>query len=288
MGIASSELVLTSEGKVYHLDLTQNEISHKIILVGDQNRVALISQHFDTIEVRSQKREFVCHTGTYKGKRLSVISTGIGTDNIDIVLNELDALVNIDLKNRTVKEKLTSLEFIRIGTCGVLQADISVGSFVLTTGAIGMDNVAHFYEFQQSENEKSYTQALYKELNFSSTIQPYYVDASPKMIEQLDHHSNIVKGITVTATGFYGPQGRKLRIPLKQEKLNDQLAQFSFDNSQIVNLEMETSAILALSKMMGHEATSICLAIANRPTGTFLSDYSKQMDELILYVLGKF
>lgn len=288
MSFASSELVLTDKGKVYHLDLLPEEISHKIILVGDQDRVPLVSKYFDSIEVKSQKREFVCHTGTYQGKRLSVVSTGIGTDNIDIVLNELDILVNYNLEKRTVKPMLSKIEFIRIGTCGVLHADIPVGSYILTKGAVGMDNVPHFYQINYTENELNTKKALYEAVRFPENLSPYYVDASEKLCEKMENHPKVVKGLTTTATGFYGPQGRELRTPIQHKNLNDRLAHFSYQGNKIINLEMETSSILVLSKLLGHDATTICLALANRSSGDFLNNYASQMDELIRYVLSQF
>jgi uridine phosphorylase len=288
MAFSSSELILSPEGKVYHLDLAPEEISHKIILVGDQQRVALVSRFFDTIEMKRQKREFACHTGTYHGIRISVLSTGIGTDNIDIVMNELDILVNYDLQKKVSLPNPQKIELVRIGTCGALHAETPIGSYVLSSGAIGFDNVPHFYPLQYETFEKNLLQHFVSFTQCPNKIAPYYINASSQLIDLLDRHPKIIKGITSTATGFYGPQGRELRIKLPYKNLFGLLAQFSFDGHKIVNLEMETSSLLALSKIFGHEAVSICLALANRETGAFLNNYNEAMDTLIVYVLEQF
>ena len=282
----ASELVL-SEGKVYHLDLGPEQISDTIILVGDQFRVELVSSFFDTIEHQIQKREFICHTGTYNGKRLSVLSTGIGTDNIDIVLNELDAVVNIDLEKRKEKTEKKSLNFIRIGTCGALQANVPIGSYILSEGAVGLDNVAHFYNIPFSEAENSFREALEKHISLPDSIRPYFCASDEVLTKSIEDHPKIKRGITVTASGFYGPQGRQLRLPLRTPDLNERLMNFQHEGKHIVNFEMESSALFALSKALGHRATTVCLAIANRPNGDFLSEYHTEMKELIGFVLGK-
>ena len=282
----ASELVL-SDGKVYHLDLSPEHISDTIILVGDQSRVELVSSFFETIECRIQKREFICHTGMFNDKRLTVISTGIGTDNIDIVVNELDALANINLDNRTEKAEKTSLNFIRIGTCGSLQANIPIGSYILSEGAIGLDNVAHFYDISTTVFETNFLKELEQQLEFPPTIRPYFFTSDKHLTQQLAKHPNVKLGVTVTASGFYGPQGRQLRVPLKIKDLNERLMQFEYDHLHVANFEMESSALFALSKALGHKSTTICLAIANRPNGDFLSEYHNEMKELIQYVLTK-
>ena len=233
----ASELVL-SDGKVYHLDLHPSQISETIILVGDQFRVPKVSAFFDTLEHQVQKREFLCHTGTYHGKRISVVSTGIGTDNVDIVLNELDALVNFDLENRCEKDKKTSLTFVRIGTCGALHASIHPGDFVLSTGSFGLDNVAHFYEIENTIEELVVLAAFKNHVDFPSTVIPYYTNADSGLNDILKHHPKIHQGLTVTASGFYCPQGRQLRLPLKITGLNDKFAAFEFEQHQTVNFEM--------------------------------------------------
>jgi uridine phosphorylase len=282
----ASELVL-AEGKVYHLDLGADDIADTVLLVGDQFRVDLVSSFFDEVTLRIQKREFICHTGFYAGKRLSVISTGIGTDNVDIVLNELDAVINIDLAKRKEKEEKKSLSFIRIGTCGSLQSAIPIGSYILSDGAIGLDNVAHFYTIPFSKFELDFTAELENQLNLPDTIRPYFCLSDSLLTNQLDNHPKIKRGITVTASGFYGPQGRQLRLPLRTPDLNEHLMNFQFEGHRIANFEMESSALFALSRALGHRATTVCLALANRPNGDFMSDYQKEMKDLIAYVLKK-
>lgn len=280
----ASELVL-SEGKVYHLDLGPEHISDTIILVGDQFRVELVSSFFDSVEYRIQKREFICHTGIFNNKRLSVISTGIGTDNVDIVLNELDAVVNIDLVKRKEKSLKRSLKFIRIGTCGSLQSEIPIGSYILSDGAIGLDNVAHFYRIEYSKFEMRFLTDLENDLKLPATLRPYFTTSDSELTNLLDNHPNVKRGITVTASGFYGPQGRQLRLPLQTPDLNERLMCFQYEGHRIANFEMESSALFALSRALGHQATTICLALANRPNGDFMSDYAKEMNALITYVL---
>ncbi len=280
-----SELVLDN-GKVYHLDLAPHQISETIILVGDQFRVAKVSAFFDRIEHQVQKREFVCHTGYFRGKRLSVVSTGIGTDNVDIVLNELDALVNFDLEERREKSQKTSLTLVRIGTCGVLREEIRPGTYLLSTGSVGLDNLAHFYELPQTQKEVAFLSALNNHLGSEIEMLPYFTFADQKLNELLQMHDNVIQGITVTASGFYGPQGRELRLPLRKKNFIDTLASFEFEGHSIVNLEMESSAIFALSQGLGHRAATICVALANRVTGEFLADYETAMDGLMRYVLN--
>jgi uridine phosphorylase len=281
----SSELVL-SDGKVYHLDLNPEQISETIILVGDQFRVPKVSAYFDNIEHQVQKREFLCHTGTYKGKRISVVSTGIGTDNVDIVLNELDALFNFDLEKRQEKAQKTSLNFVRIGTCGALHPEIMPGSFVLSTGSFGLDNVAHFYEIENTDEERNVLNAFIKHVGFPETLIPYFTFADAGLNAVLAKHPNVHQGLTVTASGFYGPQGRRLRLPLKIAGLNDAFASFQFQDYRTVNFEMESSAIFALSRGLNHRAATICVALANRATGAFLEDYDAPMNDLIQHVLN--
>lgn len=281
----ASELVL-SDGKVYHLDLHPSQISETIILVGDQFRVPKVSAFFDTIEHQVQKREFLCHTGTYHGKRISVVSTGIGTDNVDIVLNELDALVNFDLENRCEKDKKTSLTFVRIGTCGALHAAIHPGSFVLSSGSFGLDNVAHFYEIENTMEELDVLAAFKNHVDFPSTVIPYFTNADSDLNDILKHHPKIHQGLTVTASGFYGPQGRRLRLPLKISGLNEKFTTFEHGKHRVVNFEMESSAIFALSRGLNHRAATICVVLANRATGQFLEDYDAPINELIQHVLN--
>jgi uridine phosphorylase len=286
MQFPATELVLDTNGAVYHLGLLPEQLATKVILVGDQDRVAKISRFFDDIECQIQHREFVSHTGTYKGKRITVLSTGIGTDNIDICMAELDALVNIDLEIRQEKQEKTSLEIVRIGTCGMLQADMPLHSFVLSTHALGLDNIAHFYPIDFSSEESHVLTQIKTQVQFPKGIEPYLSGASLEMIEKLDS-AQVRKGITVTSSGFYGPQGRSLRLASKMPEIHLALEKFKDNGQQIVNFEMESSAIFALGKALGHQCTSICLGVANRPQEIFSTGIDTAMDELITYVLER-
>ena len=284
--LQASELILNPDGSVYHLNLKPEHIAHDIIFVGDQNRVEKISNQFDTIEFSFQKREFKTHTGTLNGKRISVISTGIGPDNIDIVMNELDALVNIDLNTRQPKSTLTSLNIIRIGTSGSLQADIPVDSFVMSKYGLGLDNMLRSYLVDEISNSKM-EESFINYTNWDSRKgRPYVISCSEKL-EQLIESDKIHKGITATAGGFYGPQGRVLRLDIQDKNLNSKMDTFQFEGYIITNLEMETAAIYGLSKLLGHNALSLNAIIANRATGTFSEDPYKAVDELIKYTLEK-
>jgi uridine phosphorylase len=284
--IAESELILNPDGSVYHLNLKPEHIADNIIFVGDQNRVPKVAKHFDTIEFETQKREFRTITGTFKGKRFSVISTGIGPDNIDIVVNELDALVNIDLENRTVKSSHKSLNIVRIGTSGSLQSDIPVDSFVLAKYGLGFDGMLHAYDCE-SVLEKEMEDAFIKHTNYSDRkSRPYIVKNSSELELKLNSEL-IYSGITGTAGGFYGPQGRILRLAIQDNDLNNKIDSFSFKGIRVTNLEMETSAIYGLSKLLGHQALSMNAIIANRANGTFSSDPYKAVEELIEYTLNK-
>ena len=283
---AETELVLNSKKQVYHLGLSANNLAHKIILVGDQDRVSMVSEFFEKIEHKSQHREFVCHTGIYKGKRISVISTGIGTDNIDIVINELDALVNIDLENRIENEEKISLEIIRIGTCGILQENIPVHSYILSSHACGFDNVAHFYKINFSAFELDLAQKINNFLDFPKSIQTYFSSANEDLVSRLSSNDTNI-GITVTSSGFYGPQGRTLRIPTHTQDIHLLLAKFIEKDLKILNFEMESSALFALGKELGHRCATICLGIANRPNLEFSSDSKAEMQKLIAYTLDR-
>jgi uridine phosphorylase len=286
MQFPPSELVLNNKNEVYHLGLSPENISDKIILVGDQDRVAIISSLFDEIEHQSQHREFVCHTGIYKGKRISVLSTGIGTDNIDIVMNELDALFNIDLIQREEKQEKTALSIVRIGTCGILQASVPVHSFILSKHSYGLDNIAHFYAINFSEEEREIGQALSDFLQLPFPLAPYFVSATNELTHRLESEKT-VSGITVTSSGFYGPQGRELRLKNKVSGMNDRLSQFDYNGLKVTNFEMESSAIFAIGKALGHECATICLGIANRPNNEFSTGYETEMQALITYVLER-
>ena len=284
--IQASELILNPDGSVYHLNLRPEHIAHDIIFVGDQNRVEKITQFFDSIEYSTQKREFKTQTGTYKGKRMTVMSTGIGPDNIDIVLNELDALVNIDLETRLPKEELTSLNIIRIGTSGSLQADIPVDSFVMSKFGLGLDNMLRSYLID-GVSEDALEDAFIMHTKWDIRKgRPYAIPCS-EALEKIIESDNIFKGITATAGGFYGPQGRVLRLNIQDEELNNKMDNFNFNDNRITNLEMETSAIYGLSALLGHNALSLNAIIANRASGTFSGDPYKAVDELITYTLNK-
>ena len=284
--IAASELILNPDGSVYHLNLKPENLATNIIFVGDQNRVPKIAVHFESIEFETQKREFRTITGSYKGTRISVISTGIGPDNIDIVMNELDALVNIDLKTRTVKKTHTKLNIVRIGTSGSLQSDIPVDSFVLAKYGLGLDGMLHFYDCE-SILETDIEDAFIKHTNWSPRkARPYIVKGSELLAKKLTSNSVFV-GVTATAGGFYGPQGRVLRLAIQDPQLNSKIDNFEFDGVKVTNLEMETSAIYGLAKLLGHEACSLNAIIANRANGTFSEDPYKPVEELIRYTLNK-
>jgi len=286
MAIQQSELILNPDGSVYHLNLKPEQIAHDIIFVGDQDRVAKITKYFDSIEFSIQKREFKTQTGTYKGKRLTVMSTGIGPDNIDIVVNELDALVNIDLESRKPKEKLTSLNIIRIGTSGSLHADIPVNSFVMAQFGLGLDNMLRSYLVDKVTNVEI-ENAFIAHTNWDLRKgRPVVVPCSPTLEKKMDS-DKMHKGITATAGGFYGPQGRILRLDIQDTELNSKMDNFFFKDTRITNFEMETSAIYGLSALLGHQALSLNAIVANRANGTFSSDPYKAVDELIEYALEK-
>ncbi|MDP4799085.1 MAG: nucleoside phosphorylase [Crocinitomicaceae bacterium] len=286
MQFPATELVLDANGAVYHLGLQPHQLATKVILVGDQDRVAKISRFFDHIESHIQHREFVSHTGTFQGKRLTVLSTGIGTDNIDICMAELDALVNINLAARAEKQEKTSLEIVRIGTCGMLQSDMPLHSFVLSTHALGLDNIAHFYPIDFSKEEQHLLTQINTQVHFPGGVVPYLSAASSEMVQKLAS-DRVRKGITVTSSGFYGPQGRSLRLASKMPDIHRALEKFNDNGQQIVNFEMESSAIFALGKALGHRCTSICLGVANRPQEIFSTGIEAAMDELITYVLER-
>ncbi|HLW32931.1 MAG TPA: nucleoside phosphorylase [Aequorivita sp.] len=285
--IQDSELILSPEGKIYHLDLSPSQLSPTIITVGDPDRVEMVSKYFDSIEFTSQHREFKTTTGTYKGKRISVISTGIGPDNIDIVFNELDALVNIDFKTRTVKPKLTPLDIIRIGTSGGLTPEIKLDSFLISELAIGLDNVMHYYEETDRIFRRDFAQAFidHMEWNPDNSV-PYAVKADKALLEKLAS-SQTIRGCTLTNVGFYAPQGRVIRAPLRDPQLNEKLTSFKYKKHTITNSEMETATMYGLSKLFGHRAVSLNAIVANRATGLFSADSKKTIDSLIKYTLEK-
>ncbi len=285
--IKYSELILNNDGSIFHLHLKPEHISSQIILVGDPDRVDIIATHFSKIEVTIQNREFKTVTGWYNGKKLTVISTGIGTDNIDIVLNELDALANIDLETREIKEHHTSLDIVRIGTSGGLQTNLPVNSFVVSQKSIGFDGMLNYYANRENVCDLPFEKAFKTFTNWADSLPtPYVVDASKKLILRFNG-VEFLKGVTISAPGFYGPQGRVLRLPLAVPELNSQIEKFSFGNLKITNFEMESSAIYGLSKMLGHEALTVCLIIANRVTLTANENYHSEMKRLIKIVIDR-
>lgn len=278
--IQESELIINERGAIYHLDLLPEELANTIITVGDPDRVSKVSSRFDRIEVKRQHREFVTHTGTIGGKRLSVVSTGIGPDNIDIVLNELDALVNIDFKTRTIRHDHTALDIIRIGTSGALQSSIPVDSWVASTHGLGIDNLLNFYRADENEEERQLLQGFITQTQLGARIsQPYISSAAPSLLKHFV--SEFHHGITVTCPGFYGPQGRVLRLGLSHPDLIDRLTDFSFGQHRITNFEMETAAIYGLGKLLGHHCLSLSAIVANRVNKNFSKDAGNTIDKLI-------
>ena len=285
--IGSSELIINQEGRIYHLGLRPDDIADTIIMVGDPGRVGIVSGFFDRIETKVSNREFITHTGYYRGKRITVISTGIGTDNIDIVVNELDALVNIDLNKRKIKEKHKCLTFVRIGTSGALQENIPVDSFLLTKKAIGFDNVIRFYSDSNRISDPEFEQAFIKHTGWGTKLSvPYIVDADESLFNKLKS-KKILEGLTISSPGFYGPQGRVLRLGLQNPEINTKIAEFEYKGERITNYEMESSAIYGLARMLGHKAVTICAIIANRTTMTFSKDYQATVKELVKYTLER-
>lgn len=280
MRIAESEFILNARGAVYHLNLLPEEIASTIITVGDPERVAQVSRHFDEIEVKRSHREFVTHTGLLAGKRISVVATGIGTDNIDIVLQELDALVNIDFTERNVKSQLRSLNIIRVGTCGSLQADAPEDSYVVSTHGLGIDNLLNFYVYNNNEEEKNILQQFIAHTQISQRFaQPYIAAGAASLLKHFVngfHH-----GITITCPGFYGPQGRILRLGLTYPEMIDRLTTFQCGNHRILNFEMETSGIYGLGKLLGHNCLSLSAVVANRVAGKFSKDSGRTVGHLI-------
>lgn len=286
--IKASELVLNKDGSVYHLNLLPEHLAPNVILVGDPDRVKAISKYFDSITVRREKREFVTHTGSYKNTPISVISSGIGTDNIDIVFNELDALVNIDLKNRIPFQKTTSLNIVRVGTSGGLHPEVPLNGFVVSEYGLGFDGLVYYY---QHDNiiETELSDSIIKHINqHSAKALPYVIKCDEHLFNHFYDSSSCVSGITATNIGFYAPQGRTLRIALEEPNFMDKIVSYQKENFKITNMEMETSAIYAMSKLMGHRALSLNAIIANRALGTFSENPYKTIDDLIIYTLEKF
>ena len=284
MKIQDSELILNKDGSIYHLNLQPEQIAPIIITVGDQDRVSMVSRYFDRIEHQVHKREFITHTGWLGKTRLSVLSTGIGPDNIDIVMNELDALVNIDLHSREIRPEHTALTIIRLGTAGGLQAEVPVDNFVASTGGIGLDGLLQFYKAPEQQ-QHPVVQALRAHFSghWDFPIAPYFAEADPELLQTFS--AGFYPGFTATNPGFYGPQGRQLRAPVQIPEYLDLLQQFSFDDTPILNLEMETAALFGLSKLLGHRAISLSAIIANRPLKKFSTNPRLAIQKLIEQVL---
>lgn len=284
--IAESELIINNDGSIFHLHLKPEQIADTVFLVGDPARVTTISDMFDTIEHKVQNREFVTHTGIYKGKRFSALATGIGTDNIDIVINELDALVNVDLKTRKPKSDHKSLNLIRLGTSGGLQEDLDIDSFLMTETSIGFDGLLNFYKNRDAVCKLEVEKEFLKHMNWNPKLaSPYFIDGSKELLEKLGQ--GIRKGITISAPGFYGPQARVIRLEIQDPEINDKIRSFNYENKKITNYEMESSALFGLSALLGHKAATICVIIANRYAGKYSKDYKPAVKKLIETVLNR-
>lgn len=285
--IQPSELIINPDGSIFHLHLKPEQVADTVLLVGDPGRVEMIASYFDIIEYEVQNREFKTITGWYKGRHLSVIATGIGTDNIDIVVTELDALVNVDLKTREIKETKTSLNLIRIGTSGSLQADIPTNSFVISQKSMGFDGLLNFYDGRNIIADLEFEQAFMEHVQWSDLLtKPYTIDCSEQLYSEISS-AKTVGGVNISSPGFYGPQGRQVRLLLADDKLNDKIETFEHNGYKITNYEMESSAIYGLAKLMGHEALTICLIIANRVNKDANENYYPKMKELVEYMLEK-
>lgn len=284
-----SELIINEDGSVFHLHVKPEQLASKVILVGDPGRVALVASHFESRECEIENREFKTITGTYKGKRITVLSTGIGCDNIDIVVNELDALANIDFRTREEKDDFRQLEMVRIGTCGGLQPYTPEGSFICSEISVGFDGLLNFYEGRNAVCDLPMERALLNHLGWSGNLcapAPYVIHADEEMVERIARH-DMTKGITVSCGGFFGPQGRQLRIPLADPRQNEKIESFIYEGKHITNFEMESSALAGLSRLMGHKATTVCIVIANRVAKEVNTGYKNQIDDLIKLVLER-
>ncbi|GAB3907503.1 nucleoside phosphorylase [Mucilaginibacter boryungensis] len=283
--ISETDLILNADGSIYHLNLLPEDVADTVITVGDPDRVGEVSKHFDTIELKKGKREFITHTGSLGGKRITVLSTGIGTDNIDIVFNELDALVNIDFKTRLVNDKLRSLNIIRIGTSGGIQADIPVDELLVSASAFGLDALMHYYHQELNNEEQQLLSAFEKALPAGYKLNPYFAPAGKNLLQSLAH--DLPQGITITAPGFYAPQGRQVRAKSLTPSLMDSIQQFGHNGQRITNLEMETAGIYGLANSLGHQALSFNVILANRANHVFSTDPSGVMDKFIGQILQR-
>lgn len=284
---AESELIINPDGSIFHLHVKPEQLADKIILVGDPGRVALVASHFETKECEVESREFKTITGTYKGKHITVQSTGIGCDNIDIVVNEMDALANIDFKTRHEKETFKQLTFVRIGTCGGLQPYTPVGTFVASVKSIGFDGLLNFYAGRNDVCDLELEEAFKKHMNWSPILSaPYVIDGDKELVDRIAGE-DMVRGITIACGGFFGPQGRELRIPLADPHQNEKVESFVYDDLRITNFEMESSALAGLSALMGHKAMTCCMVIANRVAKEANANYKNSIDNLIIEVLDR-
>lgn len=284
---AESELIINSDGSVFHLHLKPEQLADKVILVGDPGRVETVAKYFDNIECEVSNREFRTITGTYHGKRISVQSTGIGCDNIDIVVNELDALANIDFTTREEKDKHRQLSIVRIGTCGGLQTFTPVGTFICSEISIGFDGLLNFYNGRDEVCDLPMEKAFKKHMNWNQRLgAPYFIHNDEELLDRIFHpEKGMVKGVTIACGGFYGPQGRELRIPLADPSQNEKIEGFEYQGKKITNFEMESSAVAGLSKLLGHKALTVCMVIANRKIKEANTGYKNQMEDLIKIVL---
>lgn len=284
---AESELIINSDGSVFHLHLKPEQLADKVILVGDPGRVETVAKYFDDIECKVSNREFRTITGTYHGKRISVQSTGIGCDNIDIVVNELDALTNIDFTTREEKDKHRQLSIVRIGTCGGLQTFTPVGTFICSEISIGFDGLLNFYNGRDEVCDLPMEEAFKKHMNWNQRLgAPYFIHNDEELLDRIFHpEKGMVKGVTIACGGFYGPQGRELRIPLADPSQNEKIEEFEYQGKKITNFEMESSAVAGLSKLLGHKALTVCMVIANRKIKEANTGYKNQIEDLIKIVL---
>lgn len=284
---APSELIINDDGSVFHLHLRPEQLASKVILVGDPGRVAMVASHFDSVECDITSREFHSITGRYQGKRLTVLSTGIGCDNIDIVMNELDALVNIDFATRTEKSELHQLELVRIGTCGGLQPHTPVGTYICSRKSIGFDGLLNYYAGRDEVCDLAFEEAFTRHMLWNPQKgAPYVIDNDEELLKRINQN-DMVEGITIAAGGFFGPQGRKLRIPLEDPEQNDKIFTFEHEGHRITNFEMESSALAGLSRLLGHKAMTVCMVIANRRAQEANTAYKNSIDDLIVKVLDR-
>ncbi|MCH3995992.1 MAG: nucleoside phosphorylase [Prevotella sp.] len=284
---AESELIINSDGSIFHLHLTPEQLADKVILVGDPGRVKLVSSHFQTVESEVENREFHSVTGEYNGKRMTVISTGIGCDNIDIVLNELDALANIDFKTRMVKDHLRSLTIVRVGTCGGLQPNTPTGTFIASVKSIGFDGLLNFYAGRDKASDLDFEREFKRQVNWNEKIGNPYVATSNQALLDRVAQKDMVRGVTIACGGFFGPQGRELRLPLADPNLNEKIEKFEYQGLKITNFEMESSAVEGLSQLMGHQALTCCMVIANRLAHKANAGYKNSIDGLVKLVLDR-